>query len=71
MLAATAAALQGRATPHLAALLDERDPAPLLAVLADADPLAVRRRFTSFGSCSISEPLDDMRALGMLVEVES
>jgi hypothetical protein len=71
VLAATAAALQGRSGAHVAALLDERDPVPLLAVLADADPLAVRRRFTSFGSCSIDEPVEDMRALGMLVEVES
>lgn len=71
VLAATAAALDGRAQSHLAALVDERDPLPLLAVLADADPRAVRRRFTSFGSCSISEPVADMRALGMLVEVEA
>lgn len=71
VLAATAAAIQGRPVAHLAALLDERDPLPLLAVLADSDPLAVRRRFTSFGSCSITEPLDDLRELGMLVEVES
>jgi hypothetical protein len=71
VLAATAAALQGKEVSHLEALLDERDPVPLLAVLADADPLAVRRRFTSFGSCSISEPVEDMRMLGMLTEVES
>ncbi|MFN8168144.1 MAG: hypothetical protein U0S36_05105 [Candidatus Nanopelagicales bacterium] len=71
VLAATAAAIQGRPVPHLASLLDERDPLPLLAVLADSDPLAVRRRFTSFGSCSVEEPLADLRELGMLVEVES
>ena len=71
VLAATAAALQGGEPSHLAALLDERDPLPLLAVLASSDPRAVRRRFTSFGACSITDPVADMRELGMLVEVEA
>jgi hypothetical protein len=43
---------------------------PLLAILADCDPRAVRRRFTSFGSCSISDPVTDLRRLGMLDEEE-
>jgi hypothetical protein len=68
VLAATAAAIDGADVPRVAALLAERDAAPLLVVLAAADPCAVRRRFTSFGSCSISDPVTDLRALGMLEE---
>ncbi len=68
VLAATAAALDGREVPHVTAVLAERDAAPLLAILADADPRAVRRRFTSFGSCSVTDPVDDLRTLGMIVE---
>ena len=48
--------------------LQRRDPP--LAVLAGADPAAVRRLFTSFGSCSISDPVADLRGLGMLDEEE-
>jgi len=70
VLAATAAAIDGGDATHLAALLAERDAAPLLELLADADPAAVRRLFTSFGSCSISDPVSDLRGLGMLDEEE-
>jgi hypothetical protein len=28
----------------------------------------VRRLFASFGTCSITEPLEDLAALGLLVE---
>lgn len=70
VLAATAAALDGREVSHVAAVLAERDPLPLLAILADCDPRAVRRRFASFGSCSISDPVADLRRLGMLDEEE-
>jgi hypothetical protein len=70
VLAATAAALDARDVAHVSALLAEREPTPLLAILADSDPDAVRRRFTSFGSCSIQEPVDDLRGLGMLAALE-
>ncbi len=70
VLAATAAALEGHDVAHVAALLAEREAAPLLAVLADADPAAVRRRFTSFGSCSVDEPVADMRQLGLLAALD-
>ncbi len=66
VLAATAAALDGRDVAHVAAVLGERDAAPLLAILAHADPRAVRQRFTSFGSCSIDDPVADLHGLGIL-----
>ena len=68
VLAATAAALDGSGERAVAAHLAERDAVPLLARLSDADPTAVRRLFTSFGSCSISDPVSDLRGLGMLDE---
>ena len=55
LLAATTAP-RGR----LEAVLGEEDPAAL--DYADAD----RALFTSFGSCSWREPVDDLRALGVL-----
>ena len=70
VLAATAAALDGADATTLATLLAERDGVPLLERLATADPAAVRRLFTSFGSCSISDPVADLRGLGMLDEEE-
>ncbi|MCW2738180.1 hypothetical protein [Nocardioides sp.] len=42
--------------------LEQRDG----AALAATDLPSVRRWFTSFGSCSVTEPLDDLTALGLL-----
>jgi hypothetical protein len=66
VLAATAAAIDGRAESDVAALIAERDGVVLLRVLAAADPTAVRRRFTSFASPSIDDAVADLHALGML-----
>jgi len=66
VLAATAAAIDGRPEPDVAALIAERDGAALLRVLAAADPTAVRRRFTSFASPSIDDAVADLHSLGML-----
>jgi hypothetical protein len=70
ILAATAAALDGREELQVAALLAESDPVALLSVLAASDPESVRRRFTSFASSSVSDAVDDLRELGMLDEEE-
>ena len=48
------------------AQLEQRDGAALSAGLADGGVAAARRWFTSFGSCSITEPLDDLIALGLV-----
>jgi hypothetical protein len=45
---------------RLESVLAEQDPAALAAVDAD------RELFTSFGSCSWREPVDDLRELGLL-----
>ncbi len=59
ILAAVDAAITG--SDPVPALL-ESDPAALKVT----DPAAVRRLFRSIGTCSIDEPLDDLRALGLI-----
>jgi hypothetical protein len=64
VLAATRTALDGG---DVRAVLDEQDGAALVAALPDVDTLTrTRRWFTSFGSCSVREPLDDLIALGLV-----
>ncbi len=53
----------------LEAWLAERDASMVAAAVADLDEPArgqVRSRFLSFGTCSISDPIDDLRGLGLL-----
>jgi len=64
VLAATRTALDGG---DVHAVLDERDGSALAAALPDADTLArTRRWFTSFGSCSVLEPLNDLVGLDLV-----
>lgn len=66
VLVATVRAFDGTAPDDVAALLGERD-ADVVASAARAEDLGrARRWFTSFGSCSVTEPLDDLLALGLL-----
>jgi hypothetical protein len=62
VLAATRALLDGASTTEAATLLEERDG----ATLATIELGSIRTWFTSFGSCSVTEPLDDLLALGLL-----
>lgn len=69
VIAATRAALDGQPADRVAAILDDHDPADTLDLLAGAgsDGLeSTRRWFTSFGSCSVTEPLEDLVALDLL-----
>jgi hypothetical protein len=60
LLAATLRAFDGAARDDVVATLEDRELAPV-------DDLArARRWFTSFGSCSIDEPLADLRELGLI-----
>jgi hypothetical protein len=64
VLVATRQAFDGAPADDVVAILEQRDADVLLG---DADELdRARRWFTSFGSCSVSEPLDDLIALGLL-----
>ena len=66
VLLATKAVLDGASVDDAARVLDDRD-ADGLAARATPDVLtSARRWFTSFGSCSVSEPLEDLRRLGLL-----
>ncbi|MBC9733036.1 hypothetical protein [Nocardioides marmotae] len=60
LLAATRRAFEGAGADEVVATLEDRDLRPDPAELA-----AGRRWFTSFGSCSVEEPMADIRALGV------
>lgn len=59
LLAATRVAFDGGSPDDVASTLRRDDPADLLTL----DLAGARRWFTSFGSCSIDEPLADLREL--------
>lgn len=69
VLLATRAAFDGEARDAVTELLEERDGSALVTRFHEHGEDAVgraRRWFTSYGSCSISEPLDDLMSLGLL-----
>jgi hypothetical protein len=66
VLAATRTLWDGGTVADAAATLEQRDGAALAAGLADGGVEAARRWFTSFGSCSVTEPLDDLVSLGLV-----
>jgi hypothetical protein len=72
LLASALALRDGLDEAAVAALLEERDPEQLTAVLDKLDAETARRAraemLVSYGSCSFSEPTDDLRALGVLPE---
>jgi hypothetical protein len=66
VLLATRTALDGGTPQDVAAVLERADESGLAA---SADPVAMasaRRWFTSFGSCSVEEPVEDLTRLGLL-----
>ncbi len=70
VLAATAATLDGASVPDVVRLLQTTDPQPLLDTIDPAGIDRARQWFQSFGSCSITEPLDELVALGLLRQPE-
>jgi hypothetical protein len=71
LLAATATALEGRDAGQVAAVLLADDLTLALAVLADCDPRAVRRRLTSIASVDAGSTLAHLVTLGLLTETEA
>ena len=65
-LVATGVALDGGTTVDAAQVLALRDAAQLVAMVEPDRIRSARRWFTSFGTCSIEEPIDDLVALGLL-----
>ncbi|WP_433466074.1 hypothetical protein [Spirillospora sp. CA-128828] len=69
LLLATDAALAGRPAGDLSAVLADRDAASVasrVAALGEPRTTAVRARFLSFGTCSITDPLTELAHLGLL-----
>lgn len=73
VLLATAALLGGADTTRAAEVLAERSAGTLadsVRRLGDRDIARLRGRFRSFGTCSVTEPLTDLAALGLLDPTE-
>ena len=66
VLVATLRAFDGAAPDEVVAQLDDRDADSVVAAAREDDLGRARRWFTTFGSCSVTEPLDDLLALGLL-----
>lgn len=62
--AATAALNRGAGTHHALQLLNSDDPVAVAAE-ATAEP-SWRDRFSSFGTCSVSEPAETLSELGLM-----
>jgi hypothetical protein len=67
-LAATWMFLQGAPLPDVITVLDSREMSAVTSVLAGADVSRLRSVYRSFGSCSISEPVDELYHLDLLSE---
>ena len=70
VMAATQALWDGGSIDDATAVLEQRDGAALAAALTGPEASSARRWFTSFGSCSVTEPLDDLIALGLVPDKE-
>ena len=66
VLLATRQAFDGAARDAVVETLERRDGDALAADARTVDLTGARRWFTSFGSCSVTEPLDDLLALGLV-----
>ena len=74
VLLATRASLDGATDDETADILAERDAekvAARVAELGEAKRASTRGWFLSFGSCSITEPIEDLTALGLLATGDS
>lgn len=71
LLLAASAATDGGGVADVGAVLAVRDAAGLAArvrALSTEEVVRIRRLVRSFGSCSVSEPVEDLRTLGLLTE---
>lgn len=66
LLVATSRAFDGAPPDEVAELLERRDDQALADDARSLDLGGARRWFTSFGSCSVDEPLDDLVRLGLV-----
>jgi hypothetical protein len=66
VLLATRRAFDGGSVAEVAEVLDDHYANDLVALARTSDLAGARRWFTSFGSCSVTEPLDDLVGLGLM-----
>jgi hypothetical protein len=66
VLVATRMLFDGATVDQAVVVLEQRESAALVTAARELDLAGARRWFTSFGSCSVAEPLADLRALGLL-----
>ena len=66
LVLATRHAFDGASRDDVVALLERRDGPALAGESHDVDLAGARRWFTSYGSCSVLEPLDDLISLGLI-----
>ena len=66
VLLATRVAFDGATRDEVTAVLDDHYTNDLVAMARQSDLEGARRWFTSFGSCSVTEPLDDLVGLGLV-----
>jgi len=66
VLLATRQAFDGAPSEEVSRTLADTYPNDLVAMARTSDLTGARRWFTSFGSCSVTEPLDDLVGLGLL-----
>lgn len=66
VLLATRIAFDGGTVPDVTQVLDDHYANDLVALARQSDLAGARRWFTSYGSCSVTEPLDELIGLGLL-----
>ncbi len=66
VLLATRAAFDGGSADEVARVLDDHYANDLVAMARQSDLEGARRWFTSYGSCSVTEPLEELVGLGLL-----
>jgi hypothetical protein len=66
VLLATRVAFDGGSRDEVARVLDDHYANDLVAMARQSDLAGARRWFTSYGSCSVSEPLDELVGLGLI-----
>jgi hypothetical protein len=66
VLLATRVAFDGGCVAETTQVLDDHYANDLVALARQSDLEGARRWFTSYGSCSVSDPLDDLVGLGLL-----
>jgi hypothetical protein len=74
VLVATRAAHAGQEIAAIATVLEERDAGVLVATVtrwSETEAGQVRRAFRSFGCCGVTDPIDDLTALGLLDEASA